>query len=332
MSAHGIQQSPAGSPGARAGSPRWRGVPRFASGPAFIGAAAVWIATWLIAGHGFFGTLSIGVTVATFLVIVGIGQMFVITSGSGAIDLSVPYVMTLSAYLGTQVMNGDNGKLVAGLAAALLCGLVAAALNIILIEVVGIPPLVGTLAVGFVIQTVILVHSSSSNGVPSPALATFVNAKWGPLPVFGLLGIAVAVIFAVVLKRTSYGRRVEAVGQSDTAARLAGISPHRVRAVAYLISALMAALAGMFLAAYSGGASLDLGTPYQLASIAVVVLGGSLIAGGRSTVSGVWAAAVMLTILITLVNVTHASGGVQDILEGGLIVLVLAFASSPSRT
>jgi ribose transport system permease protein len=307
---------------------------RMPATPAFVGAFAIWIATWLIAGHGFVGTLTGGVAVGTFLVIVGIGQMFVITSGNGGIDLSVPYVMTLSAYLSSQAMGGQNGRLLLGLLVAVAIGLCAGLVSAVLIELIGIPPLVGTLAVGFIIQSAILVNSGSAkgaSGVPSPALDSFISAKWGPIPVFGLVGIALTAIFTVVLRGTGYGRRVEAVGQSPTAARLAGIRFHRVRGGAYLISGVTAAVAGMCLAAYAGGPSIGMGTPYLLSSIAAVVLGGSLIVGGRSTVPGVWAASVLLTLLITLVNVAKISGGMQYIVEGALIILALSFTSTPRR-
>ena len=96
-----------------------------------------------------------------------------------------------------------------------------------------------------------------------------------------------------------------------------------------MLSGGMAGLAGVLLAAYSGGPSLGLGAAYQLASIAVVVLGGSLIAGGRGIVSGLWAGAVLLTLLSTLANITRLSGGWQFIIQGALIVVVLAISRNP---
>ncbi|MCE3551413.1 ABC transporter permease [Pseudonocardia sp. RS11V-5] len=297
--------------------------------PAFVGALVIWLATWLVSGNGLWGTLAIGASVATYLVMVGIGQLFVITSGNGGIDLSVPFVMTISAYLGSQVMNGDDGNLVLGLIVAIAVGIGAGLVNALLVEVVGMPPLVGTLAVGFTIQTAILVFSSNSTGVPSPGLSSFVDGNWGPFPIFAIFGVLLTIVFAVLLKRTSYGRRTEAVGQSATAARLAGIDPRLVRAAAFVLSAALAGLAGILLAAHAGGPSLELGTPFQLESIAVVVLGGSLIAGGRGVVPGVWAGAMLLTLLVTLVNVAHVSSAVQNIVEGLLIVVVLAVARNP---
>ncbi|WP_438354335.1 ABC transporter permease [Microbacterium sp. CJ88] len=297
--------------------------------PAFIGMVLVWLAIGLLAGRGIVDTMSAAIIIATFLVIVGIGQLFVITVGNGGIDLSVSYVMTLSAFLSCQIMAGQDGNIATGLIVGVVAGIVAGAVSALLIEFVGMPPLVGTLAVGFALQTITLIYSGSVVGVASPALADFTTARLGPIPVFGLVGVVIAVLFAVLLKRTSYGRRIEAVGQKPVAASFAGTRPALIRASAYVLSGGMAGLAGVLLAAYSGGPSLGLGTAYQLASIAVVVLGGSLIAGGRGIVSGLWAGAVLLTLLTTLGNITRLSGGWQFIIQGALIVVVLALSRNP---
>jgi len=297
--------------------------------PAFVGLVVIWLAIGIIAGRGMWATLSAAIIIATFLVIVGIGQLFVITVGNGGIDLSVSYVMTLSAFLSCQIMAGQDGNIAAGLLVGVGAGIAAGALSALLIEFVGMPPLVGTLAVGFALQTITLIYSGSVVGVASPALADFTTAHIGPFPIFGIVGIVIVVLFAIILKRTSYGRRVEAVGQKPIAASFAGARPTLVRGSAYVISGGMAGLGGVLLAAYSGGPSLGLGASYQLASIAVVVLGGSLISGGRGIVSGLWAGAVLLTLLTTFGNITRLSGGWQFVIQGALIVLVLALTRNP---
>ncbi|MGO1768615.1 MAG: ABC transporter permease [Microbacterium sp.] len=240
--------------------------------------------------------------------------------------------MTLSAYLSCTVMAGDDANIAWGLVVGVLSGLAAGLISALLIELIGMPPLVGTLAVGFGLQTFALIYSGTVVGVASPALADFTTARIGPIPLLGVLGIAIVIVTAVLLKRTPYGRRVEAVGQRPVAAALAGTRPRLIRGSAFVLSGGTAGLAGVLLAAYSGGPSLGLGTPYQLSSIAVVVLGGSLIAGGRGVVPGLWAAAVLLTLLTTLSNITRLSAGFQLIIQGALIVLVLALASSSGST
>lgn len=317
---------------ARSGVDAWNRFGRIAcrhpSFPVFAGVVVVWLATVAIAGRGLYGTLSAALLAAAFLVIAGIGQMFVITSGNGGIDLSVPYVMTLTAYISCQIMSSSNSNVALGIIVGVLVGAGCGAINAILVEGVGMPPLVATLAVGFGVETAILIYSGSALGVASPALQSFTTKEVWSIPLLGLIGVAIAAFFGLVLKRTTYGRELEAVGQSPKAASLAGAHPRWVRASAFVVCGTLAALAGILLAANSGGPSPDLGTPYQLDSIAVVVLGGTLISGGRAHVAGVWAAALLITLLGTFVNVTHLSGGLQDIVEGGLIVIVLALSHS----
>ena len=228
--------------------------------PAFVGSVIIWLLTAAIAGRGLTGTLTSSIAIGTFLFFVGIGQMFVITSGNGGIDLSVPYVMTVSAYITASVMHGQNVKLISGLLAALAVGIVVGLLNVFLIEIIAMPPIIATLSVGFILQSATLVLSTKSSGIPSPRI--FINlatGNVGPIPNMAIFGIIVG----------------------------------------------------------------TMGGNYQLGSIAVVVLGGSLIAGGLSNVPGIWAAALLLTLLITLVNVAHLGAGAQDVVQGVLIVLVL---------
>lgn len=314
----------------RPGAGQWiAGIFQRPSTPAFIGLLLVWLAIGVLAGRGLWDTLNAGVIIATFLVIAGIGQLFVITVGNGGIDLSVSYIMTLSAYLGCTIMAGRDENIVVGLIVGVLTGAVAGTVSAILIEVVGMPPLVGTLAVGFAIQTIAQIYSGNIVGVASPGLARFTTAQIGPIPILGIVGVVIVIAFSILLKRTSYGRKVEAVGQKPVAAGLSGARPALIRGSAFVLSGATAGLAGVLLAAYSGGPSLGLGTPYQLATIAVVVLGGSLIAGGRGVLPGLWAAAVLLTLLTTLGNITRLSAGYQYMIQGALIVLVLAISREP---
>src|SRR3954454_10742721 len=111
---------------------------------AVAGAVIVWAITTAVAqGRGAFETLSSALQFATFYVIVGVGQMFVIASGPGNIDLSIPAVMTLAGYLAMGVMHGSDAGLWAGLAAGLGVGLAAGVGKIVLIRGVGHPPMIG---------------------------------------------------------------------------------------------------------------------------------------------------------------------------------------------
>jgi ribose transport system permease protein len=294
-----------------------------------VGAFVVWILTAVIAGHGLLGTLQEGLLVAGLLVVVGIGELFVITAGNGNIDLSIPYVMTLTAYLTSSVMNGRNSALPVSILIALAVGCAVGLVNACVIMVFQVPPLIATLAVGFIVDTVVLLRQQTGGvGSASPILVKFMSARVIGLPIFGVAILAVGVAAHFVLQRSAFGRAVQAVGQSREAARLVQLRPRLVTLEAYVVCGLCASLDGLLLNGYAGGPSLDMASTYQLGAIAVVVLGGSLIGGGKSNVAGVWAASLFLTFLVTLVAVTSAAAGVQDIVEGGVIVGVLALVAS----
>lgn len=299
--------------------------------PAFAGAFALWIATWVLAGHGAGGTLVTAAQTATFLVLVGLGQMLVITSGNGGIDLSVPYVMTVSGFITASEIGGTNGGLVLGVLVAIGIGLGVGLANALVIELIQVPPIVATLAIGFLLDSVATAYSLHAVGGTAPAMSDFVSDFHGSWPAFGLFGLVVAVLAVIVMRRAAYGRKLEAVGQSPEAARLAGIKVVRLRASVYIISGILAALSGMLLASYSGSATLNMGDPYQLTSIAAVVLGGSVIAGGYGNSAGVWASALLLTLLTTTLNVARLTAGLQDVVEGAVIVVVLAVTGAGFR-
>ena len=121
-----------------------------------------------------------------------------------------------------------------------------------------------------------------------------------------------------------YGRTLSAAGQSRTAAWMAGIRVDRVITIAFVVSAVLVSLMGLVLGAYVGGAFLDMGQPYQLQSIAAVVVGGTLIFGGSATAIGVFSASVLLILMVALMQIMKLPPGSQDMVQGVVVILVLA--------
>ncbi|MBV9748296.1 MAG: ABC transporter permease [Acetobacteraceae bacterium] len=291
----------------------------------FFGALIVWLLTVaVVRGHGGIETLAIAVQLATFYVIVGIGQMLVIAAGPGNIDLSIPGVMTLAGYLAMGAMGGANPWLVPGLLLGVCVGLGTGIANVVLIQAFSIPPMIGTLASGFIAESMATAYSSGSTAKPSPGLAWFTTLQVSDVPVLALVFIAVTAVVAVLVRRSVFGRSVLAVGQNPRAAYLAGLKVGRTLAGAYLISAVLASIAGVLLAAYSGGASLDMGSDYLLMSIAVVVLGGTSVSGGEATAAGLWGAATLLELVVTMLNVMQVRAGLRYVVTGCIIIAVLA--------
>ncbi len=299
----------------------------------FGAAFLVWVVTALVVqGRGMLATLVVALQFATFYAIVGIGQMLAIAAGPGNIDLSIPGVMTFAGYVAMGLMNGGDAGLAAGLAAGVVVGLAAGTFNVGLIQGLRIPPMIGTLASGFVFQSMAIAYSRTSHAAPAPALVSFSDARLLGMPVIALIFIILTALVAFALKRSVFGRSVLAIGQNVGAARLAGLAVRSSLAFVYVLSAVLAAVAGILLSAYSGGAALDMGADYLLMSIAVVVLGGTSIAGGQASPAGLWGAAALLDLVVTMLNVMRVGAGVRYVVTGLIIIGVLAVAKGRDQT
>ncbi|TKI07884.1 ABC transporter permease [Martelella alba] len=294
---------------------------------ACLGSLAVWIAAMVFAhGQGAMGILLISLQFATFYVLVALGQMLVISCGSGNIDLSVPGVMTLAAYVGLGVAHASNASIPLALLAVAGVGVGCGVFNLILIEGLKIPPMIATLASAFVTQSLAIAWSRGASPLPPAYLSDWVGMRLLRVPLLAIVIMALAAAIALWLKRTRTGRTLLATGQNIRAAQLTALPVRRALALAYIASALFAALCGLLLSSFVGGASLDLGQDYQLMSIACVILGGTSVSGGYATTLGVWCAAMLLVLTITMLNILQVSPGTRYLVTGLIIVAVLAMA------
>lgn len=313
-----------------------RAFTRWAEGNRWIWSALGVLLLWLLLG-GLTSRLTLanlsGVAQsAAFLVLPALGQMFVITTGRGNIDLSIPSIITLSAFLSMNIIAGSNAMLPAGFAVVLAIGLVIGAVNAALVLRLGIPAMIATLGVGYILATgALLANRQFTTYMVSPVLAFVANGRIGAVPLMLIAAVVAVIVSSFVLHRTVYGRLLSAVGQSLPAAELSGVRSGTVIAIAFLISGALAALDGMLLAAHGGGAFLEVGAPYLLDSIAAVVLGGTLIAGGSATALGVLTGALLLVLIVTTMQVAGLSLGMQEIVEGIIVVLVLALGSGAAE-
>ncbi|WFR97945.1 ABC transporter permease [Rhizobium tumorigenes] len=296
----------------------------------FIVALMMWIATTAYAGFGSAeATLTAALTFGAFSVLVGTGQMLVIASGPGNIDLSVPSVLTLAAYVSMTVMKAQDGMILAGLLAAIAVGAVAGMLNFLAITLLRLPPIIATLAWSFVFQSFAFNLGGEATLKPPAMLSAFTQWRVEGIPFMPFAVMLLTIVTMLVLSRGIWGRRLLAVGQSEPAARLAGISAGRVRLIAYSLCGVAGGLAGFLLSGFSGGAALNMGDVYLLESIAVVVLGGTSVAGGQANAVGIWGAALFFNLMATMLNTFQMQAGVRFVLTGALIILIVAIAPRP---
>ncbi|RVD14011.1 ABC transporter permease [Mesorhizobium sp. M4B.F.Ca.ET.017.02.2.1] len=293
----------------------------------FIGAFVVWLATIAFTGgYGAGGMVTAALSLAVFTVIVGVGQMFVITLGPGNVDLSLPANIGLASAVAMKVMDGNDAMIAVGLIAALGCGAAIGAANYLLIWALRIPPIIATLSASFIIQSIDISYGRGLQIKPPPGFADFTNWQILGIPVLALLTVVFTVGAATALQRMIYGRSVLAIGQNIRAAWLAGVNVGRVRFLTYTLCGALGGIDGALLAGYFRGANVDIGNEYLLASIAVVVIGGTSVAGGKANVPGVWGAGLFLVLLLTMLNTFGVSAGVRLVLTGLIIVGVITAA------
>lgn len=293
----------------------------------FLGALAVWVAAIVFThGYGGGGMITAALSLAVFMVIVGVGQMFVITLGPGNIDLSLPANIGLASAVAMKVMDGNDAMVAVGLLAALSSGLAIGAANYLLIWALRIPPIIATLSASFIIQSIDISYGRGLQIKPPPGYANFSNLQFFGIPILAILTVLLTIAAGFALQRMVYGRSVTAIGQNIRAAWLAGVKVGRIRFLTYMLSGTLGGLNGALLAGYFRGANVDIGNEYLLASIAVVVIGGTSVAGGKANVPGVWGGALFLVLLLTMLNTFGVSAGVRLVLTGLIILGVISAA------
>ena len=146
-----------------------------------------------------------------------------------------------------------------------------------------------------------------------------------------VIALAAGVVLAWILRASVYGRSLVAMGQSRSAAKLAGIPIRRMVLLNFLISALLGSISGLLLGAFDGGAFVNMGNAYLLTSIGAVVIGGTLISGGKSSVVGTLGGALLLTLIVTVLELSKIAIGFQDVIEG-LLLVVFVLLSQGMRT
>lgn len=294
----------------------------------FLAAFAVWLATIIYTGgQGSGAILTAALSFATFSVIVGLGQMLVVTSGPGNVDLSIPATITLAGVVAMKVMDTDNARLLIGIAAALGAACAVGLGNYALIRILRIPPIIATLSSSFLVLSTAISYGRGIRIKPPPLLADFATARIMGVPLVAIFTLILSIVLAQILLRTVYGRSLLATGQNARAAWLSGLDPERTRLITYVASALLAGVAGLCLSGFSGGAALNMGEEFLLASIAVVVIGGTSVAGGKASVPGIWGAALFMYLLVSMLNTFGASAGIRLILTGAIIIAVIVAAT-----
>jgi rhamnose transport system permease protein len=244
---------------------------------------------------------------------------------SGEIDLSVASIIALtSTAMGYAVQLGfDTPALVAvGLATGLLCG----AFNGLLVTGLGLPSIVVTIGTMSLFRglSFVILGDKAFTGYPESFSWFGQGYVWWVFSFELCLFVVLAIVYGVVLHRTSFGRTIYAIGNNQTAALFSGVRVGRVKFVLFLLTGLMAAIASICLTARLGSTRPSIAMGWELEVVTMVVLGGVNILGGSGTIPGVVLAALIMGMVTFGFGLLNVPGIVMSIFIGLLLISVIA--------
>ncbi len=250
-----------------------------------------------------------------------------LTMLTGGIDLSVAATASMAGFVAASLYTPADGPWL-GVAVALVFAVLIGFINGIGIGVFRVHPLIMTLGMGLVILGAAnawqLMTVRSSTGVPPELRWIGSTMTFGFVPASLLVFVPLAIVLLVGLQRTGYGRLLYAVGDNPTAARLSGVRSWQVLLLLYVISAVLAAIAGFLISGLNNVASVTLAASYLLPSVAAAVIGGTSILGGRGGYAGTILGALILTVISALLSSLGYPEAIRQILFGAIIILVAA--------
>ena len=262
--------------------------------------------------------------------IIALGMTLVILTAG--IDLSVSSIVGLSATtIGFLSFHGVNiwVAVLAGLLVAVMCG----AFNAVFIARVGVSPILVTLGTMSFFQGIALYVTKGNAFSNFPSSYNIIGLGYvGPFPVQFLIFITLALLIAVSLKRTAWGRSIYLIGGNRIAAQFSGINNRRVLFYVYLLVGLLCGIAAVIISSRVNTARPDLGSSYLLQSIAAVVLGGTKLSGGEGNIFGTVMGVSIFAVLSNGLNLNGVSPFLQTVLMGAILILVLVIRFYTQRS
>ena len=256
-----------------------------------------------------------------YIFIIGIISTYVFVAGG--LDLSVGSVFALGSIASALAMT--NGiPVVPAIAVGLASGALVGAVNGVVIEYFGIPPLITTLGSLYVVEGVVVVLTGGNSVYPLPASFNAIGQdSIGPIPYLVLYAIVLGVIGHIVLEYTRFGYRIRATGGNRTAARAMGINVKRLSIVVYVLSGVSAAIAGVLFSSQLASGQPSIGSTTELQVIAAVIIGGTSLFGGVGTIIGTALGALLLSVITDGLVLIDINPAYQNVAIGVVIVLAV---------
>ncbi|GAA1151059.1 ABC transporter permease [Ornithinicoccus hortensis] len=277
-------------------------------------------------GRNFFspGNISAILTGTSILGFIAIGQTLVILAGS--LDLSVPYVTSLSSLVAGVLMAGQTSNILLGVVVALL---VSAAIGLVSGLVVAhwrVHGFIATLGMGLILSGYLATNYKGTAGSAPRDFRLIGATNIGPVPVSTLIMLGCAALVILLLRRTRIGHHLYAVGGNVEVARMSGLRTATPVVLAHVLCSLLAGIAGLLLLARLSVGSPTIGTQggYDLMSIAAVVLGGTVLAGGKGNIMGTLGGVAIFAVLDNVMGVMEVNPFLKDVVRGLVIIVAVA--------
>ena len=249
----------------------------------------------------------------------------------GGIDLSIGAVVTGAAVLLAGVVGMDEALTIPMLVAVLVAGAAFGALNGLVSIRTGVDSLVVTIGSAALLTGVVLLYTLRPTGTVPAWFEEFAYGRLLGIPVSGLVMLFSFLAVGLFLRYAPLGRAIYAVGGSAEAARLTGIRVDRVTIAAFAASGFFAALAGLYFASRTGIGDPRVGDAMTLAAITPVVVGGTVLGGGRGGVIGTLLGVLLISLLNNILNYMNVSTFLQWVVQGLIIILAVSLYVKRSR-
>jgi ribose transport system permease protein len=268
------------------------------------------------------------------LVMLAAGAYFVLVSGN--FDLSVGSLVTVTVVVSARLIDGEPSKTWTVIALVLAIGAAVGVFNGVVSTILRVPSFITTLGMLLMLKgAVYLWTDGAPRGALSDEYRSIGRQGIEGLPMIEQLPWSVVLLFvvgaaAVLLMRSDFGRQLVATGDNEDAARLSGVRVDRVRIIAFVLSGVLAAVAGILLGGFAG-VSAQVGEGLEFKAITAAVLGGVVLGGGRGSIVAAMAGALTLEALFTWMNLQGISGALEDTVQGLIIIAAVAFAAHRLR-
>ena len=270
--------------------------------------------------------------IAALLGVAAAGQNLVILCGQEGIDLSVGGVISFGAFLGGNLMQHQDANLPLALAAVVAATFLIGFLNGVGVTVLRIPPLVMTLGMlGVVDGLLVVLTRGLSSGLAAPMLTQVMQPLVFGVPGVVFIWIVIGFIMALLLRRTTFGLNIYAVGANEEAAAFAGVPVRLTRVLVFALSGLFSGIAGTLLLGYTSSVFVGAGEQYMLPSIIAVVIGGTSLAGGSGGYWGTMAGAVFLVVLQSILTTLNIPPFGRQIIYGVVLLVLMLFYGRQRR-